>query len=232
MNGILEALSGGLAGAPAFALLASAGWGAASVVLSPCHLAGIPLIIGFVASSQERPHAGRAELLALAFGAGILVTIAALGVGTALLGRTLGEVGPGVIYAVAALFLVVGLELVGVIQLPQWSVGRRFRAGGGAMAALGLGLAFGLVLGPCTFAFLAPVLGAGMAVGTTAPLLAAALVLAFGVGHCAVIVVAGSSAGVVQGVLDWNDRSRALDVLRRASGVLVIGGGIYLIYTA
>jgi cytochrome c-type biogenesis protein len=62
--------------------------------------------------------------------------------------------------------------------------------------------------------------------------MAAALVLAFGVGHCAVIVAAGSSAGVVQGVLDWNDRSRALDVLRRASGVLVIGGGIYLIYTA
>jgi cytochrome c-type biogenesis protein len=225
VNGILEALSGGLAGAPAFALLASAGWGAASVVLSPCHLAGIPLIIGFVASSQERPNAGRAGVLALAFGA-------ALGAVTALLGRTLGEVGPGVIYAVAALFLVVGLELVGVIQLPQWSVGRRFRAGGGAMAALGLGLAFGLVLGPCTFAFLAPVLGAGMAVGTTAPLMAAALVLAFGVGHCAVIVAAGSSAGVVQGVLDWNDRSRALDVLRRASGVLVIGGGIYLIYTA
>jgi cytochrome c-type biogenesis protein len=232
VNGILEALSGGLAGAPFFALLASAGWGAASVLLSPCHLAGIPLIIGFVASSQDRARPGRAPVLALAFGAGILVTIAALGVATALLGRTLGEVGPVVIYAVALLFLVVGLELVGVIQLPQWSVGRRFRAGGGAMAALGLGLAFGLVLGPCTFAFLAPVLGAGMAVGAAAPVMAAALVLAFGVGHCAVIVAAGSSAGVVQGVLNWNERSRALDILRRVSGVLVIGGGIYLIYTA
>jgi cytochrome c-type biogenesis protein len=232
VDAVLEALSGGLAGAPALALLASAGWGAASMLLSPCHLAGIPLIIGFIASSQGELRTGRAAAVALAFAAGILATIAALGVVTALLGRTLGEVGPLVIYAVAGLFLVVGLELVGAIRLPRWSVGGRFRAGGGAPAAFGLGLAFGLVLGPCTFAFLAPVLGAAMAVGVTAPLLAGALVLAFGVGHCGVIVLAGSSTGFVPGILDWNERSRALTVFRRASGVLVIVGAIYLIYTA
>jgi cytochrome c-type biogenesis protein len=232
MGGLLDLLSGGLGGAPALALAASVGWGAASVLLSPCHLAGIPLIVGFVASSGGDHTPGRAAGLSLAFGAGILVTIAALGVLTAFLGQALGEVGPVVIYGVAALFLLVGLELVGAIQLPRWNVGAGARSGGGALAALGLGLVFGLVLGPCTFAFLAPVLGAGLAVGTSAPILAGALVLAFGVGHCAVIVVAGSSAGLVQGVLDWNDRSRALGLLRRASGVLVIVGGIYLIHTA
>jgi cytochrome c-type biogenesis protein len=232
VGALLELLSGGLAGGTVLALAASAGWGAASVLLSPCHLAGIPLIVGYVTSAKGDPTVGRAAGLSLAFGAGILATIALLGVLTALLGRALGEVGPWVTYGVGGLFLLVGLDLVGAIQLPRWTFGGGVRRGGGVLAAAGLGLVFGLVLGPCTFAFLAPVMGAGIALGASAPLLAGALVLAFGIGHCAVIVVAGSSAGWVQGIVDWNDRSRALGLLRRASGVLVILGGVYLIYSA
>jgi cytochrome c-type biogenesis protein len=64
------------------------------------------------------------------------------------------------------------------------------------------------------------------------PALAAGLTLAFGVGHCAVIVAAGSSYGWVQGLLDWSSGGRALQVARKASGVLVLMGGLYLVYTA
>ena len=134
--------------------------------------------------------------------------------------------------AVAGLFLLMGLELLGVIRFPELRLGRIRHAGSGAWGALLLGLAFGVALGPCTFAFLGPVLGAGFATATTSPLLGVSLVVAFGVGHCAVIVAAGSSAGLVQRVLDWNDHSRALTVLRKVAGVLVLIGGVYLIYLA
>ncbi|MEX0893008.1 MAG: cytochrome c biogenesis protein CcdA [Gemmatimonadota bacterium] len=232
MGGLLDGLSAGLAASPGVALVTALGWGAASVLLSPCHLAGIPLIIGYIASPGSLPTPRRAFTLSLAFGVGILVTIGIVGVATAAVGRTLGELGPGVTYVVAALFLVFGLDLLGVIRLPMWRGGQHRHAGKGAPGAFALGLAFGLALGPCTFAFLAPVLAAGLALAATAPLLAVLLVVAFGVGHSAVIVAAGSSAGGVQRFLDWNEGSGRLEALRKAVGVLVLVAGVYLVYQA
>ena len=234
MGGLLDGLSAGLTASPAVALGAAAGWGVASVILSPCHLAGIPLIIGYIAAPGSLPTPRRALVLSTAFAVGILVTIGLAGVATAAVGRTVGQLGPVVTYAVAAVFLVMGLHLLEVIRLPAWGGVREGSGGGGVPGALGLGLTFGLALGPCTFAFLAPVLGAGLAVGATAPVMAAGLVLAFGVGHCAVIVAAGTSAGGVQKLMDWNDGagSRLLFTLRRVSGVLVLLGGVYLVYQA
>jgi cytochrome c-type biogenesis protein len=58
------------------------------------------------------------------------------------------------------------------------------------------------------------------------------LLLLYGVGHCSVIVLAGTFTEVVQHYLDWNEKSRGALVLRKACGVLVLLGGLYLIYTA
>ena len=203
----------------------------ASILLSPCHLASIPLIIGYIAG-EERHSAGGAAKTALAFAVGILATVALIGVALALLGRTMGGFGTILNYAVAVVFFVVGLELLGILELRWWTPRVQTLRRRGLRGALMLGLVFGLALGPCTFAFLAPVIGASFAVGATNTLLAVALLSAFGLGHCAVIVVAGSSIGFVQSLLDWDRRSHGLGVLRKASGVLVLAGGIYLVYVA
>ena len=79
---------------------------------------------------------------------------------------------------------------------------------------------------------MAPLLGVTLAVGTTSVVYGAVLLLAYGVGHCAVIVLAGTFTGVVQRYLNWSERSRGAVVLRRVCGVLVILGGAYLIYAA
>jgi len=39
----------------------------------------------------------------------------------------------------------------------------------------------------------------------------ALLLLAYGVGHCAVIVAAGTSAELVQTLLNWNEQSKRVD---------------------
>jgi cytochrome c-type biogenesis protein len=231
MGELLSLLSGGLSAGPVLALAAAAGWGVASMVLSPCHLVSIPLIIGFI-GSQDRMSTRRAALTAFVFAAGILLTIALIGAATAAVGRALGDLGGTVNYVVAAVFFAVGLHLVGVFEIPGASGVSFGGARRGLLAALTLGLAFGLALGPCTFAFLAPVVGASLALGAERPVLAAGLTLAFGVGHCSVIVAAGSSYGWVQGLLDWRAGGRALAVARRVSGVLVLAGGLYLLYTA
>jgi cytochrome c-type biogenesis protein len=231
LEGLLSGLSGGLAAGPLLALAAAAGWGLASMLLSPCHLVSIPLIIGFIGSHDDvstRRAAGTAFMFAL----GILLTIAALGLATALLGHALGGMGGVVNYAVAIVFFAVGLHLLGVLELPASSVTRFTGTRRGPFAALSLGLVFGLALGPCTFAFLAPVVGAALAIGVERPVLAVGLTLAFGVGHCAVIVAAGSSYGWVQQLLDWKSGDRALSFARRVTGVLVLLGGLYLVHSA
>jgi cytochrome c-type biogenesis protein len=61
--------------------------------------------------------------------------------------------------------------------------------------------------------------------------MAGSLVLFYAVGHCAVIVLAGTFTSVVQRYLNWNERSKGAIVLKRVCGALVILGGVYLIWS-
>ena len=91
---------------------------------------------------------------------------------------------------------------------------------------------FGIALGPCTFAYMAPMLGVTFKLAANRALYGASLLLAYGVGHCAVIVVAGTFTEVVQRFLNWNENSRAVTRLKGVCGVLVVSGGVWMIYTA
>jgi cytochrome c-type biogenesis protein len=213
------------------ALVAAAGWGVISILLSPCHLSSIPLVIGYI-SSQGQEGMKRPYLLSLVFAVGILITIGVIGAVTASVGRMMGDVGVWGNLIVAGVFFVVGLYLMDVISLswsglmPRTSIVRGWRG------ALLLGLIFGIGLGPCTFAYMAPVLGVAFSMASTSVLRAVLLVAAFGLGHCAVIVGAGGAAGTVQKYLNWTEQSKGAMYLKRGSGVLVMLAGVYYVYTA
>jgi len=213
------------------ALGAACVWGVLSILLSPCHLASIPLIIGFI-NGQGRISTRRAFTLALLFALGMLVTIGTIGGITAAAGRMLGDIGRWGNFAVAVIFFVIGLHLLGVIRLPLPDAAQPGLQRKGMLAAFILGLVFGIALGPCTFAYMAPMLAVTFKLSTTAPLYGASLLLAYGVGHCSVIVLAGTFTGAVRHYLDWNEQSRGPVILKRVCGVLVLLGGLYLIYTA
>ena len=102
----------------------------------------------------------------------------------------------------------------------------------GLLAALILGLIFGVALGPCTFAYMAPMLAVTFKLAATSLLYGAFLLLAYGVGHCSVIVLAGTSTELVERYLGWNESSKGTSILKKVCGVLVLLGGIYLIYAA
>ncbi len=231
MNTLFTHLTHAVEGTPAVALAAAVVWGILSILLSPCHLASIPLIVGFV-GEQGRISTRRAFTLSLLFSTGILATIALIGLLTAAAGRMLGDLGPYANYAVALIFFVVGLHLLEVIPLPLSAGGPGTFKRKGLLAALILGLVFGLALGPCTFAYLAPMLAITFKVSSAQPVYAALLLLAYGIGHCGVIVLAGASTERVEQLLRWNNRSRGTAWLKRSCGVLVILGGLWLLYTA
>ncbi len=228
---VFTTLSQALAGAPLLALSAAFAWGICSILLSPCHLASIPLIVGFV-DEQGRISTRRAFFISTLFSIGILITIAAIGVVTAAAGRMMGDVGRWGNYAVAAVFFIVGLHLLDVIPNPWSGPGRVGMKRKGLLAALILGLVFGIALGPCTFAYMAPMLGVVFRTGSTNPVFGGLLLLVYGVGHCSVIVAAGTSTEMVQSYLNWNERSKGAIILKKVCGVLVILGGLYLIHTA
>jgi cytochrome c-type biogenesis protein len=213
------------------ALAASFGWGIASILLSPCHLASIPLVVGYIV--KQGPASARRSIgLSTTFAAGILITIALIGIITAALGRMMGDVGMWGNLLVAAVFLIVGLYLMDIVKFSWNAIALRPVKGGAWVGALVLGLIFGVGLGPCTFAYLAPVLGVVFSLATTRMASAVLLIAAFGIGHCLVIVAAGSVAHTVQKYLNWTDQSKGAIWLKRSAGVLVLLGGIYFIYTA
>lgn len=231
MTGIFETLTAAVEGAPFVALTAAFAWGVLSILLSPCHLASLPLIVGFI-QGRDEASPRRAAGLATLFATGILITIAAIGAATAAAGRMLGDVGAFGNVLVASIFIAVGLAFLDIIPL-SWNApataGPKRR---GALAAFLLGLTFGIALGPCTFAYLAPMLGVTFKVAGSQPVFGALLLLSYGIGHCLVIVAAGASAAWTQGLLNWNAGSSAGKTIKRICGILVILGGLYLLYTA
>ncbi|MBL7224105.1 MAG: cytochrome C biogenesis protein, partial [Candidatus Brocadiae bacterium] len=196
-----------------------------------CHLASIPLIVGFI-DQQGKRSTRRAFAISTLFAVGILITIGAVGAITAAAGRLMGDIGAWGNYLVAGIFFVVGLVLLDVIPMPWSGPGQVGMKRKGLLAAFVLGLVFGVALGPCTFAYMAPMLAVTFKLADTNLAYGIALLVAYGVGHCSVIVFAGTFTEVVQRYLNWSEKSKGTVVVKRVCGVLVLLGGVYMIYVA
>lgn len=207
-------------------------WGVLSVLLSPCHLSSVPLVVAYMGGGSELPSGRRALAISSAFALGILGSIAVIGALTAAAGRMLGDVGRVGSWTLAAVFLVFGLNLLGVLPLPSFGASPGAVRRRGALGALLLGLVFGAALGPCTFAFMAPLLGLVLHAGESGAASGVLLVALFGLGHAGAIAFAGASFQSVQRWLGWKAGARAVQVLRAGAGVAVLCGGAYFVYTA
>jgi cytochrome c-type biogenesis protein len=232
ISSIFTWLSGAIQSTPIIALVGSFIWGILSILLSPCHLASIPLIVGFI-SGQETTSTRRAFWLATLFSLGILLTFAIIGIITGLMGRMLGDVGKYGNYIVAVIFFIVGLYLLEIIKLPFLnSPNQSVIKKKGALAAFVLGLVFGIALGPCTFAYMAPVLAVTFRVASTKLYYGILLLIAYGIGHISVIIAAGTFTEIIERYLHWSEKSKGIKIVKKICGVLVILGGIYLLWIA
>jgi len=227
---IFTTLNSAVGGSAAIALSASLAWGVLSIILSPCHLSSIPLIVGFI-DVQGRISTKRAFSIALSFSLGLMISIGVIGFITALAGRMMGDVGRYGNYFVAGIFFLVGLHLFDLIPMPWSGPSRIGMKRKGLLASFILGFIFGIALGPCTFAYMAPILSITFQLSSSQMWYGVLLLFAYAIGHCSVIVLAGTFTEVVQQYLNWNEKSRGPVIIKRVCGVLVILGGCYLIYT-
>jgi len=203
-------------------------WGILSILLSPCHLSSIPLIIGFIGQQGKMP-VKRAFFISLSFSIGILITIGAIGTITALMGRMLGDIGKWGNYLVAGIFFLVGFYLLDILKIQFPGISDVKMKKRGVWAAFFLGLIFGIALGPCTFAYMAPILAVAFSASSTNILVGILLLFFYGIGHCLVIVLAGTFTEMIQKYLNWTEKSKGTIILKRVCGIFVLIGGIYML---
>lgn len=216
-------MTGGLAVAAVGAFV----WGLVSVMFSPCHLASIPLIVAYVGGQETAVNPRKASWYAGAFTVGLFITIAAVGVICALLGRMLGDVGIWWQVLVGGVLIWVALGMLGV-QACSMSGSLLYRLNlRGIHGAFGLGLAYGILSGSCTFGFIAPIL----AIVTVQQKIVAGsvMMILFALGHCLPIVVAGSSTAMVRRLTESSAWQGAGQWFRRGAGVVIALLGIYFI---
>ena len=226
LNNIFLAINSWMSGGLAMAAFGCFAWGVVSVLFSPCHMASIPLIIGYVGGQKSILEGRHAIPYAILFTLGLFITIGIVGVVCLLLGRILGDVGPYWTLLLGGILIWVAVDMLGIAKcnMPN-SLGKLQLHGlGGAFI---LGLAYGILSGSCTFGFIAPIL----AIITVQEKIATGLLLLtlFAIGHCTPIVIAGSSAATVKKMLENSSFQQSGAWFRKGAGVLIGVLGIYFV---
>jgi cytochrome c biogenesis protein CcdA len=194
---------------------------------NPCVLAMIPLMIGFVGGTKEITGVKKALLFSLFFVLGLSLAFGILGVLAGVTGRLLGDVGAFWRYIVVAVCLVMGIYLLEIIKipLPQINVGNpKLRGFAGAFL---MGLLFGIVSTPCAVPILAVILVLIASQGSI--VYGFGLLFFYGLGHCTLILVAGTSMGAAKSLLESKNLQRANFWLKKAAAVLIILVGVYFL---
>ena len=222
MTGPLEdALAAALAGGPLLALTA-AFLGGLLTATNPCVMASIPLTVGYVGGFAPAGTRTRQGLfLSLAISAGLATTFTVMGIAAALTGSLFGGAGPMAYVLVAAVCVAAAGHLLGFWSIPM-PIPQHFKiTRGGYLGAFLVGGLFGLVSAPCAVPVLAVILTLVAVEGKVA--LGAALLWCFALGHGALILLAGGSAGAARGLLR-SERLRLAGVwLQRAMGLVFAG---------
>jgi cytochrome c biogenesis protein CcdA len=205
--------------------------GGALTASNPCVLAMIPLMMGFVAGRKdEKTGVLRALAFSFVFVLGLAITFTALGMIAALAGKIYGDISGVWNWIVAVVCTVMGLHLMGVLTVPIPSLGGRLKPKArGFLGAFVLGLLFGVVSAPCAGPILVVLLtylaGSGASVTWGGLLL-----LVYALGHSVLILIAGTSMGAAKKLIENKGAVRALELLRRAAGAIIILIGVYFAY--
>ncbi len=199
---------------------------------SPCVLAMIPLMMSFVAGRDEQQTGLlRAFMYSLLFVAGLVISFTVLGMFAALAGTLYGDVAGVWNWAVVGVCAVMGLHLMGVLKftIPMpIQVQPKVR---GPLGSLLLGLLFGVVSAPCAAPILVVLLTYLAGSGASIPY-GGLLLATYALGHSVLILIAGTSVGLAQKILESKRTTRATDILRRVAGVVILLVGVFFAYEA
>jgi cytochrome c-type biogenesis protein len=198
--------------------------------IGPCNVAMVPLIIGYVGGSHELSRR-RSFSISLIFAIGLAVTFVLLGVIASLVGGLIGGNTRIWYYLVAGACFVIGLQMLGILNLtlPSWFGGLREKIQlKGLPGAFLLGLVSGLVASQCATPVLAAILTYVMAQKANL-FYGAVLLFLYALGRSVPIILSGTFAGVLKG---FRSLERWSGIMEKASGVIILLVGLYFLWIA
>jgi cytochrome c-type biogenesis protein len=194
---------------------------------SPCVLATIPLVIGYVGGYSEGDRR-KAFLYSLTFILGLSITFTILGAIASLVGGLFGVISRAWYFIVGGIAVVIGLNLIGLFE---WSLPIPVHLQPkqrGILGAFLLGIFFGIVSSPCATPVLALILTFVASKGEVA--YGTSLLFVYALGHCALIFLAGTATGFAESFIKSKGISNMTTWGKRVGGVIVVFAGIYLFY--
>jgi cytochrome c-type biogenesis protein len=192
---------------------------------SPCVLAAIPLIIGYVGGYSEG-NKKKAALYSLVFILGLSLTFTLLGAAASMMGGFLGFLGRRLYLGLAVIAVVMGLHLMGVLSLALPFQKMRTVKSKGLWGAFLLGLLTGTISSPCATPVLAVILAYVSTKGDI--VYGGSLLFAYAVGHCALIFIAGLSIGLTESIVSSKGIKSFSRYSKLFSGALLTVAGLYI----
>lgn len=194
--------------------------------VSPCILTMIPIMVGYIGgyTGEEETSKIKGFGLSVIFVLGMSVTFSIFGIIAVMLGKVFGQIGDTWYYVLAAIAIIMGLQLLGVINIRFPSLSELPVKKGGAASTFLIGLLFGLVMSPCATPVLAVIIAYVASTGKF--LYGAALLFVYGLGHGLPLIIAGTFTATIKQLPRFHKYTRYVTF---ASGVVLILLGLYFL---
>jgi len=194
---------------------------------SPCVLITIPLVISYVGGYAEG-DVKRSFSFSLAFVIGLSITFTILGAAASLMGTLLGDVGGFWKYILAAVAIVMGLQMMGILnfQIPTPRMVKTEQKG--LIGAFLLGMLFGVASSPCATPVLALILT--FVASKHNLLYGTSLLFVYALAHTVLIFAVGVSAGLAEVFLKSRKVADFSVYAHKASGALFVLIGIAVFF--
>ncbi|HBI7099895.1 TPA: cytochrome c biogenesis protein CcdA [Clostridium perfringens] len=196
---------------------------------SPCTLSSIPLLIGYVQGSEVKDNK-KAFKYSLIFSIGLGITFTVIGLLTALIGKAF--LGAGKFWYIILAFIMIGsgLQVLDVINLfgDKKDACKITKRREGILDAFFLGILSGILAYPCATPIMAAIIAFIAASGNL--VIGMIMLLMYSLGHSVLIILAGTSFGLVEKIAYSENGKKIGRVLKNILGTIIILVGLYLFY--